>query len=248
MKTILGIDIGGSGIKGAPVNLKRGVLKGERYRIPTPQPSTPNAVGDTVARVVKHFRWKGPVGITFPAVIKDGVVYSAANVDKSWIGVNGSELLGGKTGCPVLLLNDADAAAIAEMEHGAGRARRKKGVVFLLTFGTGIGSAIFVDGVLVPNTELGHMEMNGMEAEHYASDIVRKREKLDWNEWAVRVNEYLVLLEALFSPDLFIIGGGVSKKHVRYMHLLQTQAKVVPAELLNDAGIVGAALAAKGLV
>ncbi len=248
MKTILGIDIGGSGIKGAPVNTKTGVLKGERYRIPTPQPSTPNAVGDAVARIVKHFRWKGPVGITFPAVIKDGVVYSAANIDKSWIGVNGSELLEKKTGCPVLLLNDADAAAIAEMELGAGRNRRNRGVVFLLTFGTGIGSAIFVDGVLVPNTELGHMEMNGMEAEHYASDIVRKREKLDWNEWAVRVNEYLLLLEALFSPDLFIIGGGVSKKHPRYMHQLHTQAKVVPAELLNDAGIVGAALAATSLV
>jgi polyphosphate glucokinase len=200
-----------------------------------------------VAQIVQHFRWKGPVGITFPAVVKDGVVYSAANVDKSWIGVNGSELLEEKTDCPVLLLNDADAAAIAEMEHGAGRVRRNKGVVFLLTFGTGIGSAIFVDRVLVPNTELGHMEMNGMEAEHYASDIVRKREKLDWNEWAGRVNEYLTLLEALFSPDLFIIGGGVSKKHPRYLHLLHTQAEIVPAELLNDAGIVGAALAARSL-
>jgi polyphosphate glucokinase len=248
MKTILGIDIGGSGIKGAPVNTNKGVLKRKRYRIPTPQPSTPDAVGDTVARIAKHFQWKGPVGITFPAVIKDGVVHSAANVDKSWVGVNGSELLGKKTGCPILLLNDADAAGIAEMEHGAGRTCGNTGVVFLLTFGTGIGSALFVDGVLVPNTELGHMEMNSMEAEHYASDIVRKREKLDWNEWAGRVNEYLTLLEALFSPDLFIIGGGVSKKHSRYIHLLDTQAKVVPAKLLNDAGIVGAAMAARSLI
>jgi polyphosphate glucokinase len=147
------------------VNTKKGVLKGKRYRTPTPQPSTPDAVGDTVARVVKHFRWKRPVGITFPSVIKDGVMYSAANVDKSWIGVNGRELLGEKTGCPVLLLNDADAAEIAEMKQGAGRVHGNKGVVFLLTFGTGIGSALFVDGVLVPNTELGHIEMNRMEAD-----------------------------------------------------------------------------------
>lgn len=248
MKTILGIDIGGSGIKGAPVNVKKGVLAAERYRIPTPQPSTPDAIGDTVAEIASHFDWKGPIGCTFPAVIKKGVIYTAANVDKSWIGVNGRKLLRKKTSCPVLLLNDADAAGIAEMEYGAGRLQKGKGVIFLLTFGTGIGSAVFVNGSLLPNTELGHMEMNGMEAEHYASDLTRKEENLDWNEWAGRVNEYLDLLEALFSPDLFVLGGGVSKKHQKFLPLLRTQARVVPAQLLNEAGIVGAALAAKALV
>jgi len=244
MKT-LGIDIGGSGIKGAPVDVKKGVLAAERYRISTPQPSAPDAVGDAVAKIVKHFCWKGPIGCTFPAVIKKGIAYTAANVDKSWIGVNGSELLGEKTGCPVLLINDADAAGIAEMQFGAGQGR--KGVVFILTFGTGIGSAVFVNGSLMPNTELGHIEMNGAEAEHQASDLIRKKEKLNWNEWAARVNDYLGLLESLFSPDLFILGGGVSKKHKKYLSLLNTQAQVVPAQLLNDAGIVGAALAAKAL-
>ncbi len=248
MKTILGIDIGGSGIKGALVNVKKGVLAADRYRIPTPQPSTPDAVGDTVAEIARHFDWKGPIGCTFPAIIKKGVAYSAANVDKSWVGVNGSKLLGKKTGCPVLLINDADAAGIAEMRYGAGRMLKKQeGVIFLLTIGTGIGSAVFVNGTLFPNTELGHMEMRGMDAEHYAADVIRKRDNLDWTEWAVRINEYLNMLEALFSPDLFILGGGVSKKHDKFLHLLDTQARVVPAQLLNEAGIIGAALAAKAL-
>lgn len=247
---ILGIDIGGSGIKGAPVEVKRGVLAAERYRIPTPQPSTPDAVADTVAKIVKHFRWKGPVGCTFPSVIKRGIVYSAANVDKSWIGTNGRKLLEKKSGCPVLLLNDADAAGIAEMTFGAGKDRM--GVVFVLTFGTGIGSAVFVNGALMPNTELGHMRMISrsrgiVEAEHYASDRIRKEESLSWKRWAARVNEYLSLMEALFSPDLFIIGGGVSKKHDKFLPLLKSRADVVPAQLLNEAGIVGAALAAKSL-
>jgi polyphosphate glucokinase len=242
---ILGIDIGGSGIKGAPVDIKKGTLAAERHRIPTPQPSTPEAVGDAVAKLADYFQWKGPIGCTFPAVIKKGTVYTAANVDKSWIGTNGKKLLRKKTGCPVLLINDADGAGIAEMRFGAGKGQ--KGVVFVLTLGTGIGSAIFVDGALMPNTELGHIEMNNMDAEHYAADVIRKREKLDWGEWAQRVNEYLVMLEALFSPDLFILGGGVSKKHDKFLPFLRTQAKVVPAQLLNDAGIVGAALAAKAL-
>jgi polyphosphate glucokinase len=246
----LGIDIGGSGIKGAPVDVGRGELLAERYRLRTPQPSTPKAVGKAVLKVVKHFGWKGPVGCTFPAVVKKGVVYSAANVDRSWIGVDGRRLLEEKIGCPVLLINDADAAAMAEMEFGAGRNR--DGVVFLLTFGTGIGTAIFVDGVLVPNTELGHMEVRlegraSVEAEEYASDRIRKAEKLKWRKWAARVSEYLCYLEDLFSPDLFIVGGGVSKKQDRFLPLLDTRTEVVPAELLNEAGIVGAALAAKAL-
>ncbi|MCP4537634.1 MAG: ROK family protein [Chloroflexi bacterium] len=247
MKIILGIDIGGSGVKGAPVKIKKGILAAERYRIPTPQPSTPDAVGDTVAQIAKHFDWKRPIGCTFPAVVKKGIVYSAANVDKSWIGVDGSKLLKKKTGCPVVLINDADAAGIAEMKYGIGRLHTKKGIIFLLTLGTGIGSAIFVNGVLMPNTELGHMEMKGMDAEHYASAFIRKKENLDWDEWATRVNEYLNRLEVLFSPDLFILGGGVSKRHEKFLHLLHTQAQVVPAQLRNNAGIVGAALAAKDM-
>jgi polyphosphate glucokinase len=243
---ILGVDIGGSGIKGAPVDIGKGVLVKKRYRIPTPQPSVPDAVGDVVAKLVRHFGWEGPVGCTFPAVIRNGVAYSAANVDKSWIGTNGQKLLRKKTGCPVVLLNDADAAGMAEMEFGAGKGQ--KGVVFVLTFGTGIGSALFVNGHLVPNLELGHMEIRGKDAELRASDRIRKEKDLSWKKWATNVNEFLDRLEALFSPDLFIIGGGVSKKHKNFLPLLNTRAQIVPAQLLNEAGIVGAALAAKDLV
>jgi polyphosphate glucokinase len=248
---VLGIDIGGSGVKGAPVEVKKGEVLGDWYRIPTPQPSVPEAVSSAVAKIVKHFGWQGPVGCTFPAVVKEGVVYTAANVDDSWIGVNGKKLLEEKTGCPVLLLNDADAAGVAEMKFGAGKGR--KGVVFVLTFGTGIGSALFVNGVLMPNTELGHMQIRcsvsgGVEAENYASDRIRKEEKLSWSEWAARVNDVLGRFEFLFSPDLFILGGGVSKKPEKYLPLLSTRAEVVPAQLRNEAGIVGAALAAKTLI
>ena len=243
---ILGIDIGGSGIKGAPVDVEKGELQGERQRLETPQPSIPEAVGATVAEIVRHFNWQGPIGCTFPAVIKNGVAYSAANVDSSWIGFNGQELFEKQTGCPVLLLNDADAAGIAEMEFGAGRGER--GVVIMLTFGTGIGSAIFVDGQLVPNTEFGHMEIRGKDAEDRASDRAREEKDLSWEKWARRVNEFLGRMELLFSPDLFIFGGGISKKYERFSPLLQTQAKIVPAEMLNEAGIIGAAIAAKALV
>jgi polyphosphate glucokinase len=243
---ILGIDIGGSGIKGAPVDVEKGELQGERQRLETPQPSIPEAVGKTVAEIVRHFNWQGPIGCTFPAVIKNGVAYSAANVDSSWIGFNGQALFEKQTGCPVLLLNDADAAGIAEMEFGAGRGER--GVVIMLTFGTGIGSAIFVDGQLVPNTEFGHMEIRGKDAEDRASDRAREEKDLSWEKWARRVNEFLGRMELLFSPDLFIFGGGISKKYERFSPLLQTQAKIVPAEMLNEAGIIGAAIAAKALV
>ncbi|HEY4691057.1 MAG TPA: ROK family protein [Anaerolineae bacterium] len=242
---ILGIDIGGSGIKGAPVDVDTGLLLAERYRIPTPQPSTPEAVADTVAEIVKHFKWKRRIGCTFPAVIKKGVAYSAANVDESWIGMNGEKLIKRKTRCPVVLLNDADAAGLAEMTFGVGRG--KSGVVFVLTFGTGIGSALFIDGRLVPNTELGHLEIRGKDAEWRASDRAREDKGLNWKKWAACVDEYLRHVEKLFSPDLFIIGGGVSKKHKKFLPLLTVRAKVVPARLLNDAGIVGAALAAKAI-
>lgn len=240
---ILGIDIGGTGIKGAPVNVETGEMLAERHRIPTPNPSRPDAVADVVAEIAGHFQWKGPIGCTFPAIVKGGVVYSAANVDKGWVGTNGQVLLEQKTDCPVTLINDGDAAGIAEMRFGAGRGRT--GVVIMLTFGTGIGSAIFIDGKLLPNTELGHLEIRSKDAEQRASDHVRQAKDLSWPKWAERVDEYLQRVEFLFSPDLFIIGGGVSKKHERFIPLLNTRAQVVPAQLLNDAGIVGAALAAK---
>jgi polyphosphate glucokinase len=242
---LLGIDIGGSGVKGALVEVNNGLLAAERVRLPTPQPATPGAVADTVAAVVAHFKWKGRIGCAFPAVIKDGIAYSAANVDRSWIGTKGEELFRQRTGCPVRLVNDADAAGMAEMTFGAGKGQM--GVVLMITLGTGIGSALFGDGRLVPNTELGHLEMGGKLAERRASDRVRKKKRLSWKRWAARVDEYLHYLERLLSPDLFIIGGGVSKKHNKFLPLLTLHIPTVPAQLLNDAGIVGAALAAKTL-
>ncbi len=243
---ILGIDIGGSGIKGAPVNMETGELTAARFRLPTPQPSTPNAVGDVVAAVARHFNWQGPIGCTFPAVIQNGIVLSAANVNKAWLGAPGEELLAQKTGCPLILLNDADAAGIAEMAFGAGQGHR--GVVMILTLGTGIGSAIFTNGHLVPNTELGHLKLKGKDAEAWASDRVRKSKDLDWKKWVYRVDKYLARLETLFSPDLFIIGGGVSKRHKKFLPFLKRRTPVVPAQLLNEAGIIGAALAASKLL
>ena len=242
---MLGIDIGGSGIKGAPVDVDQGNMIAPRHRIPTPQPSVPEAVGHVVAQIAEHFKWSGPIGCTFPAVVKSGVVYSTANVDDSWVGTNGEALLTEKTGCKVLLLNDADAAGIAEMEFGAGRGQA--GVVILLTLGTGIGSAIFVNGTLVPNTEFGHMEVRGKDAEDRASDRIRKAQDLNWKQWTTRLNEFLNRMETLFSPDLFVLGGGVSKKHEKYLHYLETKAEIVPAQLLNEAGIIGAAIATKSL-
>jgi polyphosphate glucokinase len=243
---ILGIDIGGSGIKGAPVDIETGKLAAERFRIATPHPSKPEAVADVVAEIAKHFEWSGPIGCTFPAVVKKGVTLSAANVDRTWIGTNAQSLFRRKTHCPVLVLNDADAAGIAEMQFGAGK--NKAGVVIILTFGTGIGSAVFFNGVLLPNTEFGHMEVRGRDAEKRASARVRSEKELNWKQWAARVNEVLNRLEILFTPDLFIIGGGVSKDAAEFIPLLKTSAKVVAAKLQNEAGIVGAALAAKSLL
>jgi polyphosphate glucokinase len=244
----LGIDIGGSGIKGAVVDLETGQLVTERHRIETPQPSKPNAVAAVVAQVVNHFEWRGVIGCTFPAIVRHGVTMTAANVDKSWIGTHAEKLFAEVTGNPVRLLNDADAAGVAEMTYGAGRGRG--GVVMILTFGTGIGSAIFHDGKLLPNTEFGHLPMpiKGIIAEHYCSDRVRKEDDLKWGEWARRVNNYFEVLELLFSPDVFIVGGGVSKKAEKFIPLLKAQAAIVQAELQNDAGIVGAAMAAHDLV
>jgi polyphosphate glucokinase len=240
----LGIDIGGSGIKGAIVDLDKGELIGDRHRIETPQPSTPQAVANVVNEIVRHFKWEGPIGCTFPAIVRHGVTMTAANVDKSWIGFDAGGLFAQVTGRKVILLNDADAAGVAEMTFGAGKGR-DKGVVIVLTFGTGIGSAIFLDGKLLPNTEFGHvpMPMKGLVAEHYCSERIRKEHGLKWGEWAIRTNHYLALLDLLFSPDIFIIGGGISKKSDKWLPLLKTRATLVPAQLLNEAGIVGAAMA-----
>ena len=240
---VLGIDIGGSGIKGAPVDVTRGVLVGERFRVVTPQPSAPPAVASAVAEVARQFDWRGPIGVTFPAIVRHGVTQSAANVDRAWIGTDAQALFTETTRCPVVVLNDADAAGMAEMVFGAGR--DVPGVVLMLTFGTGIGSALFIDGRLVPNTELGHLVMHrGTETEHFASDRIRGEKELSWKKWAKRVNEVLAELEALLSPDLFIIGGGISKYYGKFSEYLRAQAQVVPARSLNEAGIIGAAMAA----
>lgn len=239
---VLGIDIGGSGIKGAPVDTTTGDLLAERHRIPTPQPATPQAMAETVAQVAAHFAWKGPVGCGFPAAIRQGVVLTAANIDPSWIGVNADRLIEKATDCPATVGNDADVAGLAEMRLGAGKGN--DGVVFVITLGTGIGTGLFYKGVLVPNTELGHIELGGKNAERYAADSAREREDLKWDEWARRVDKYLLTMERLFWPDLFIIGGGVSRKHEKFLPLLTVKTKVVPAKLRNEAGIVGAALAA----
>jgi polyphosphate glucokinase len=243
---IMGIDIGGSGIKGAPVDVAQGQLITRRHKIETPQPSTPEAVAEVVAQLVRHFEYAGPIGCTFPAVVQHGVTLSAANVDKSWIGANAQQLFADATGHPVCVLNDADAAGIAEMHVGAGKGRQ--GVVIMLTFGTGIGSAIFTKGVLLPNTEFGHVQVRGMDAEHRAAARIRDEEGLSWKEWGARVNEFLQYMEMLFTPDLFIIGGGVSRKFDKFVKYLKVRAEIAPAQLGNDAGIVGAAMAASELL
>ncbi|HEX4811167.1 MAG TPA: ROK family protein [Nonomuraea sp.] len=235
---VLGIDIGGSGIKGAPVDTAAGRLTEERLRVPTPQPSGPEPVAAAVASIIRHFAWTGPVGVTFPGVVVDGVVRSASNVDRSWIGVDAAALFGGVT-----VVNDADAAGVAEMTFGCGRGRR--GTVLMLTFGTGIGSALFTDGSLVPNTELGHLQLHGRDAEHRASARAREEHDLSWEEWAERVQEYLEHVQMLFSPSLIVIGGGVSRKAARFLPYVTLRTPVRPADLHNEAGIIGAALAAR---
>jgi len=243
-RNILGIDFGGSGIKGAPVDTKTGMLLKERHRIPTPSPASPEDVTDIIYKIVKHFKWKGPVGIAFPAVVVNGIVKTASNIDKSWIGRNASKLMIKKTGLPCFVVNDADAAGMAEMKFGAGK--DKKGSVLLITVGTGIGTVFFTRGKLVQNTELGHVFLkSGIEAEDFASDAVRQNEGLEWDEWAKRFNIYLQEMEKLFWPELIIIGGGVSKKPKKFVNQLRVQTKVVMAKAKNEAGIIGAALACR---
>lgn len=237
---ILGIDVGASGVKGALVNLEKGQLSGERYRVPTPQPSTPKAMAGAFAEIVRFFDYKGPVGCGFPAIVKNGTAHSAANIDKSWIGTDIQKVFGEACGNPVFATNDADAAGVAEMRFGMGR--NESGLVFLITIGTGLGTALFYKGELIPNTELGHLIWkHGRVAEQYCSSGARSRLKISRKEWANRFNEYLQHLELLFSPDLFILGGGESKFFEQFKDQLQTKARVLPAKLLNNAGIIGAA-------
>lgn len=242
-KKILGIDIGGSGIKGAIVNTKLGKMKTKRYRIPTPNPATPDSVAQVIMKIVKHFNWDGIIGVGFPGVVQNGVAMTAANLGEIWAGTNLNLLFSEITECPVYVVNDADAAGTAELKFGAGKGY--KGVVMLITVGTGLGTVMFSDGKLVPNLELGHIILNGDDAEKYASDAARKNGNLNWDEWADRFNEYLARIEFLTWPDLIVIGGGASKKDDKFFQHLTTRAKVVPAELLNEAGIIGAAVAAK---
>jgi polyphosphate glucokinase len=242
MTQVLGVDIGGTGIKAAPVDLTTGKLTVERVKIDTPHPAVPDAVAAVVREQVEGFSWNGPVGITFPGVVMDGVIKTAANVDHSWIDTDARELFATVCGQTVAVINDADAAGLAEMKFGAGAGQ--KGTVLMLTLGTGIGSALFIDGILVPNTEFGHIEIRGKDAEKRASELVREVEDLSWGKWAGRVDEYLEHMEQLLSPRLFIIGGGISKKSEKFLPLLTgLRANVVPAAMLNDAGIVGAAMA-----
>ena len=240
MRTVVGIDIGGSGVKGAAVDVAGGKLATERIRLETPSPATPEAVAAAAAEVLERIDVPGPIGLTLPSVVRDGVVETAANIDHTWIGVNAVELFSRVTGRAVAVVNDADAAGVAELRFGAGR--DEAGVVLLLTLGTGIGSALFVDGALVPNTELGHLHLHDGDAEHWAADSVRERHGLSWPDYAGRVQDYLELVESLLWPNLFIIGGGVSKHAEKFLPDISIGTRVVPAQLRNGAGIVGAAL------
>ena len=240
---VLGIDVGGSGIKGAPVDTETGELLADRIRIKTPKNAEPQPIADVVAEIARAFQWNGPIGIGFPAPIKSGVVMMAANISPQWIGTNADNLFTKTTGCDCTMINDADAAGLAEMKFGAGR--NQMGTVIMLTLGTGIGTAIFYRGNLLPNTEFGHLDMLGRDAEQRTSDAARQRDELTWKKFAKRLNRYLKEMEKLFWPDLFIVGGGISKESAKYLPLLKIQTPIVPAQLLNQAGIVGAALAAK---
>ena len=237
----IGIDFGGTGIKAAPVDLEEGAFAADRERIDTPQPATPEAVAEVMAELVDRFdQKKSPIGVTIPGVVRHGVVGSAANIDKGWIDLDADALLTDKLGRDVHVVNDADAAGLAEAKYGA--ARKQDGLVIVTTLGTGIGSALLNDGRLVPNSELGHVELHDMDAEHYAANSAREKENLSWEAWAERLTDYYSLLESLFSPDLFVVGGGVSKESDSFLPLVKISTPIVPAKLHNKAGIIGAAL------
>jgi polyphosphate glucokinase len=237
-----GIDIGGSGIKGARVDLATGELASERIKFLTPKKPTPANVVPILAEIVQQAGWTGPFGCTFPGVVRHGVLYSAANLGDVWLGVNLEQLVGEATGLPTAVLNDADAAGLAEVRYGAAKGR--EGVVILTTLGTGIGTAVINDGALVPNTEFGHLQMYGRSAEKYAASSAKERKKLSYSKWAERLQEYYSYLEFLTSPDVIIVGGGISRKSEKFLPLISTQAELIPAELRNQAGIVGAAVVA----
>lgn len=241
-----GIDIGGSGMKAGIVDLTSGRLVSKRHRISTPQPATPTAMAAVVRKLIDHHDWDGPVGIAFPSIVREGVIRLAANIDATWVGVDAAALFSEACRHRASVVNDADAAGLAEMRFGAGRGRR--GVVIMFTFGTGIGSGLFVDGTLVPNTELGHLELDGHDAETQASAAVRERDGIGWKKWASRVERYLRHVEMLFSPDLIIVGGGASKVAEKWLPLIRLDTDVLPAVMANNAGIVGAALVAPGTV
>jgi polyphosphate glucokinase len=241
--SILGIDVGGTGIKGAPVDTKAGKLLAERFRIKTPHPADPQPIAAVVEQIARNFDWNGKIGIGFPAPIKNGVALMAANISQKWVGVNVDDLFTKITGCSCTMINDADAAGLAEITHGAGRGHM--GTVILVDLGTGIGSALLYHGRLIPNAQLGHIEIKGKDAETRASDSARQAQQLSWKKYAKRLDRYLKALERLFWPDLFIIGGGGSHYLDKYQSLLTVEVPVVPAQMLNDAGIVGAAMAAE---
>jgi polyphosphate glucokinase len=240
----LGIDIGGSGIKGALVDTDLGKMITDRYRIPTPRPATPTAVIATINKIVEHFDYQGPLGVGFPGIVVDGQILSAVNIHPDWRDFAGAKAIAAATSCEVTVANDADVAGFAEMRFGAGRG--STGGTMIFTLGTGIGSSMFVKGHCVPNLELGHLYLPGhkKDVEKYASDRTRKRKNLSWNAWGKRLNEYFKHIEFLFSPQRIIIGGGVSKKHKKFLKYIEVHAEVVPAKLRNEAGIVGAAAAA----
>jgi polyphosphate glucokinase len=244
MKVALGIDIGGSGIKGALVDTKRGIMVTDRYRIPTPRPATPDAIITVMEKIRRHFNYEGPIGMGFPGIVIDGVIYSAVNIHPDWYKFKAQKKISKAIGYDVVVGNDADVAGYAEMRFGAGKKARGETMIF--TLGTGIGSSMFVNNVCIPNLEMGHLYLPGheMDAESYTSDRARKEEKLSWKAWGKRLDEYFQHIEFLFSPQLIIIGGGVIKYHEKFLKYIKTNAKIVPAELLNEAGIIGAATAA----
>ena len=241
---ILGIDIGGTGVKGAVIDTAIGELVTERFRLESPRPLTPESLAITIQAVVAQHQWSGPIGIGFPAAIQHGIARTAANIDPSFIGLPVADYFTKQTGCPVYVANDADVAGLAEMRFGAGQ--NVTGVVLIVTIGTGLGTALFSDGHLLPNTELGHIVLdNGMEAERYASEAVRDLQKLKWKDWGDRFNHYLITMEKLFWPDLIVLGGGASKKLPKFAPRITTQTPVTPAHFLNQAGMIGAALFAE---
>jgi polyphosphate glucokinase len=237
-----GIDVGGSGVKGGIVDLETGQLIGDRFKLATPQPATPDAVAKTIAAVVKEFGWTEKLGVTYPGVVTDGIVHTAANVDKGWLGVNARDVIAAALdGQPVTVLNDADAAGLAEEKFGAGK--DNTGIIVLLTFGTGIGSAVIHNGVLLPNTEFGHLEVGGKEAEHRAASSIKDKKGWSYERWTEEVTRVLVAIENAIWPDLFIAGGGISRKAAKWIPMLKNRTPVVAAALQNTAGIVGAAMA-----